>query len=57
MLQENVFIEKMLPGLTQKHLSEEEMTEYRRPFSQPGEGRLPTVVWPRDFLLTVIQRM
>ena len=47
-LQENMFIEKMLPSVTQKHLSEEEMTEYRRPFSQPGDGRLATLVWPRE---------
>jgi haloalkane dehalogenase len=24
------------------------MNEYRRPFSEPGEGRRPTLRWPRE---------
>ena len=24
------------------------MTEYRRPFAAPGEGRRPTLTWPRQ---------
>jgi haloalkane dehalogenase len=24
------------------------MTEYRRPFAEPGEGRRPTLTWPRQ---------
>ena len=24
------------------------MTEYRRPFAEPGEGRRPTLTWPRE---------
>jgi haloalkane dehalogenase len=24
------------------------MTEYRRPFKEPGEGRRPTLTWPRE---------
>ena len=31
-LDENMFIEKMLPGVTQRTLSGDEMAEYRRPF-------------------------
>jgi haloalkane dehalogenase len=31
-----MFIEQMLPGVTQRKLTEEEMTEYRRPFLEPG---------------------
>ena len=27
------------------------MTEYRRPFLQPGEGRRPTLTWPRQIPL------
>ena len=39
MLDENMFIEKMLSGVTQRSLSEDEMAEYRRPFLEPGDGR------------------
>jgi hypothetical protein len=35
-LDKNMFIEQMLPGVTQRKLTEEEMTEYRRPFLEPG---------------------
>jgi haloalkane dehalogenase len=24
------------------------MAEYRRPFAEPGEGRRPTLTWPRE---------
>jgi haloalkane dehalogenase len=47
-LQENFFIEKILPGAILRTLSTEEMTEYRRPFAQPGEGRRPTLTFPRE---------
>jgi haloalkane dehalogenase len=29
-------------------LSAEEMAQYRRPFAEPGEGRRPTLTWPRQ---------
>src|SRR5260370_40939292 len=32
-------------------LSVEEMAEYRRPFAEPGEGRRPTLSWPREILI------
>jgi haloalkane dehalogenase len=51
-LDENMFIEKMLPGVTQRVLSNEEMAEYRRPYLAPGEGRLPTLQWPREVPLS-----
>jgi haloalkane dehalogenase len=35
-LYENMFIEKMLPGVTQRALSADEMAEYRRPFLGPA---------------------
>src|SRR5215470_12836676 len=38
-LQDNFFIEKILPGAILRTLSAEEMAEYRRPFAEPGEGR------------------
>lgn len=47
-LQDNFFIEKILPGAILRPLSPEEMAEYRRPFAQPGEGRRPTLTWPRE---------
>src|SRR5262245_25425894 len=36
-LQNNYFIEEILPNAIQRKLSDEEMTEYRRPFAEPGE--------------------
>jgi haloalkane dehalogenase len=47
-LQENVFIERMLPAAILRRLSDEEMAEYRRPFAEPGESRRPTLTWPRQ---------
>jgi haloalkane dehalogenase len=47
-LQENFFIEKILPGAILRKLTAEEMAEYRRPFAEPGEGRRPTLTWPRE---------
>ena len=47
-LEENFFIEKILPGAVLRTLSAEEFAEYRRPFAEPGEGRRPTLTWPRE---------
>lgn len=47
-LRENFFIEKILPGAIIRTLSDEEMEAYRRPFKEPGEGRRPTLTWPRQ---------
>src|SRR5260221_1702811 len=47
-LQDNYFIEKILPNAILRKLSNEEMAEYRRPFAEPGEGRRPTLTWPRE---------
>jgi haloalkane dehalogenase len=47
-LQDNFFIEKVLPGAILRKLSEEEMAEYRRPFAAPGKGRPPTLTFPRE---------
>ncbi len=27
------------------------MAQYRRPFAEPGEGRRPTLTWPREILV------
>jgi haloalkane dehalogenase len=47
-LRDNFFIEKILPNAIVRKLSDEEMAEYRRPFVEPGEGRRPTLTWPRE---------
>jgi haloalkane dehalogenase len=47
-LEKNVFVEGVLPNAVLKPLSEEVMAEYRRPFATPGEGRRPTLTWPRQ---------
>jgi haloalkane dehalogenase len=47
-LDDNVFVEAVLPGGILRRLSDEEMAEYRRPFAEPGEGRRPTLTWPRQ---------
>jgi haloalkane dehalogenase len=47
-LRDNLFIEQVLPHAVLRTLSAEEMAEYRRPFSEPGEGRRPTLTWPRE---------
>jgi len=47
-LRDNFFIEKILPGAILRTLSAEEMAHYRRPFAEPGEGRRPTLTWPRQ---------
>ncbi len=47
-LTKNLFVEAILPASIQRTLSDEEMAEYRRPFAEPGEGRRPTLTWPRQ---------
>jgi len=47
-LEKNVFVERILPASVLSTLSEEVMAEYRRPFSEPGESRRPTLTWPRQ---------
>jgi haloalkane dehalogenase len=47
-LRDNFFIEKILPAAVLRTLSIEEMAHYRRPFAEPGEGRRPTLTWPRQ---------
>jgi haloalkane dehalogenase len=47
-LKDNYFIEEILPNAILRSLSDEEMAEYRRPFTEPGEGRRPTLTWPRE---------
>jgi haloalkane dehalogenase len=46
-LDENYFIETVLPKSILRQLSDEEMAAYRQPF-RTRESRLPTLVWPRE---------
>lgn len=47
-LDENFFIERFLPGGILRTLTDEEMTEYRRPYLQRGESRRPMLTWARQ---------
>ena len=47
-LNDNTFIEVVLPKSILRDLSETEMAEYRRPFTEAGEDRRPTLTWPRQ---------
>jgi haloalkane dehalogenase len=47
-LQDNVFVELVLPAGVLRALTPEEHAEYRRPFLEPGESRRPTLSWPRE---------
>jgi haloalkane dehalogenase len=46
-LDENFFIEVVLPKSIIRKLSDEEMAAYRAPFRE-REARLPTLIWPRE---------
>jgi haloalkane dehalogenase len=47
-LEKNIFVETVLPGSIIRDLTEEEMAVYRRPYTEPGEDRRPTLTWPRQ---------
>jgi haloalkane dehalogenase len=47
-LEQNLFIERILPSAVLRDLTEEEMNVYRRPYLEPGESRRPTLTWPRE---------
>jgi haloalkane dehalogenase len=47
-LDDNMFVEAVLPGAVQRTLSDAEMDHYRQPFRTPGEDRRPTLSWPRN---------
>lgn len=47
-LDENAFVERLLPAAVARGLTDAEMQVYRRPYSQPGESRRPTLTWPRE---------
>ena len=47
-LEQNLFVEAVLPGAINRKLTDEEMDHYREPFRTPGEDRRPTLSWPRN---------
>jgi haloalkane dehalogenase len=47
-LKENLFVESLLPRRILRKLTDAEMEAYRRPYREPGEGRRPTLTWPRQ---------
>ena len=47
-LENNVFVENVLPGSIMRDLQAEEMAAYRAPFLNAGEDRRPTLTWPRQ---------
>jgi haloalkane dehalogenase len=47
-LEQNLFVEQLLPSSILRKLTEEELAEYRRPLLTPGEARRPTLSWPRQ---------
>ena len=46
-LQQNQFVEQVLPGAVARGLTEEEMAYYRAPYPDAA-SRKPTLVWPRE---------
>jgi haloalkane dehalogenase len=47
-LEQNSFIEFNLPKTILRTLTDEEMNQYRRPFTEPGEARRPNLSWARQ---------
>ena len=47
-LDKNTFVERVLPNSILRTLSDTEMATYRAPFIDSGEGRRPTLSWPRQ---------
>ncbi|MFQ5939735.1 MAG: haloalkane dehalogenase [Alphaproteobacteria bacterium] len=50
-LEKNLFVERVLPSGVLRRLTEQEMAVYRRPYTEPGESRRPTLTWPRQIPL------
>jgi len=47
-LQDNVFVETVLPSGILRTLRDEELAVYRAPYEEPGESRRPTLTWARE---------
>src|SRR6516164_4469272 len=50
-LEQNMFIEALLPSGVSKVLEPDVLDEYRRPYLQEGESRRPTLSWARQIPL------
>ena len=48
MLDKNVFVERILPSSIMRTLDDDEFAPYLAPFRDAGEGRRPTLSWPRQ---------
>lgn len=46
-LEQNIFLEQILPGAVVRGLTEEEMRRYREPYPTPASRR-PVLQWPRE---------
>jgi haloalkane dehalogenase len=47
-LENNVFVDRVLPGSILRDLTDAEKAVYGRPYQEPGESRRPTLTWPRQ---------
>jgi haloalkane dehalogenase len=47
-LEQNQFVERILPGSIIRKLADAEMAAYRQPWLAPGENRRPMLQWPRE---------
>jgi haloalkane dehalogenase len=47
-LEQNLFVEKVLPGAMLRKMGDAERNAYGRPYLDPGESRRPTLTWPRQ---------
>ena len=50
-LENNLFVERVLPGSVLREMSDAQMEVYRAPYLDPGESRRPTLTWPREIPL------
>lgn len=46
-IEDNMFVEQVLPGFVNRTLGEQAMTAYRAPFANESD-RTPVLVWPRE---------
>ena len=47
-LEDNMFVEQILPSAILRNLTADEMSVYAAPYSTPGESRRTTLAWPRE---------
>ncbi|WP_329005574.1 haloalkane dehalogenase [Kribbella sp. NBC_00709] len=47
-LEQNVFVETVLPSGILRELTDDELAPYRAPYAESGESRLPMLTWARE---------